>query len=102
MAMTRLPIRPTRFSPYAFQNERADAVQALSSGKPLPAPEPQAYRDISADNRKGLRSLFAYGKRAVEKDAYHQAHLSVRGIPGVVRLAVMDTNNNPIPYAPFE
>lgn len=73
-----------------------------SSGHPLPAPEPQAYIDISADKRKGLRSFFAYGKRAVEQDAYQQAHLSVSGIPGVVRLAVLDSDNYPIPFAPFE
>lgn len=63
---------------------------------------PQAYKDQSADHRKGLKSLFATGKRGVEKDAYQQAHLSASGLPGVVKLAVMDPNNQPIPYAPFE
>jgi hypothetical protein len=76
---------------------------ARSAGaKVMPKLEPQAYIDHSTDNRKGLRSLFAYGKRAVEADAYTQAHLSVSGIPGVVRLAVLDADNQPIPFAPFE
>ena len=63
---------------------------------------PQAYKDQSADTRKGLKSLFAAGKRGVEKEAYQQAHLSASGLPGVVRLAVVSADNQPIPYAPFE
>lgn len=63
---------------------------------------PQAYKDQSADSRKGLKSFFATGKRGVEKDAYQQAHLSASGLPGVVKLAVVDPENRPIPYAPFE
>lgn len=63
---------------------------------------PQAYKDQSGDNRKGLRSFFSTGKRAVEKDAYEQAHLSASGIAGVVNLAVLNNDNKPIPYAPFE
>lgn len=63
---------------------------------------PQAYKDQSSDNRKGLKSFFSTGKRAVEKDAYEQAHLSASGISGVVNLAVLNHDNKPIPYAPFE
>lgn len=63
---------------------------------------PQAYRDQSGDNRRGLQSLFSFGKRAVEKNAYNQAHLSASGLLGVVNLAVLDDGGRPIPYAPFE
>lgn len=65
------------------------------------APFPQAYKDVSADSRKGLSSFFAYGKRTAERDAYQQAHMTPSGVPGVVNLAVMDSNNQPIPFAPF-
>lgn len=71
----------------------------------LPAPgsrAPQAYRDQSGDSRRGLQSLFSFGKRAVEKNAYNQAHLSASGLLGVVNLAVLDDGGRPIPYAPFE
>lgn len=64
-------------------------------------PFPQAYKDVSSDSRRGLSSFFAYGKRSAERDAYQQAHMTPSGVPGVVNLAVMDTNNNPIPFAPF-
>lgn len=63
---------------------------------------PQAYRDQSGDQRRGLQSLFSFGKRAVEKNAYNQAHLSASGLLGVVNLAVLDDGGRPIPYAPFE
>ena len=63
---------------------------------------PQAYKDQSGDNRRGLQSLFSFGKRAVEKNAYNQAHLSASGLLGVVNLAVLDDAGRPIPYAPFE
>lgn len=63
---------------------------------------PQAYRDQSGDQRRGLQSLFSFGKRAVEKNAYNQAHLSASGLLGVVNLAVLDDSGRPIPYAPFE
>lgn len=102
----------TKYSPYQYAKKwekETDLKTRNSEGmnrgpgpKVMPRLEPQAYIDHSADHRKGLRSLFAYGKRAVEADAYTQAHLSVSGIPGVVRLAVMDSNNTPIPFAPFE
>lgn len=63
---------------------------------------PQAYKDQSGDQRRGLQSLFSFGKRAVEKNAYNQAHLSASGLLGVVNLAVLDNGGRPIPYAPFE
>lgn len=63
---------------------------------------PQAFKDQSSDHRKGLNSFFAAGKRAVEADAYQQAHLTPSGVPGVVRMAVVDVQNQPIPFAPFE
>lgn len=63
---------------------------------------PQAYKDQSGDGRKGLQSLFSFGKRAVEKNAYNQAHYSASGLLGVVNLAVLDDVGRPIPYAPFE
>lgn len=63
---------------------------------------PQAYKDQSGDQRRGLQSLFSFGKRAVEKNAYNQAHLSASGLLGVVNLAVLDNDSRPIPFAPFE
>lgn len=72
----------------------------------LPAPggvrAPQAYKDQSGDGRRGLQSLFSFGKRSVEKNAYNQAHLSASGLLGVVNLAVLDNQGRPIPFAPFE
>ena len=68
---------------------------------PGTAPYPQAYKDVSSDSRRGLSSFFAYGKRTAERDAYQQAHMTPSGVPGVVNLAVMDSNNQPIPFAPF-
>ena len=65
------------------------------------APFPQAYKDVSSDSRRGLSSFFAYGKRTAERDAYQQAHMTPSGVPGVVNLAVMDPNGQPIPFAPF-
>lgn len=65
------------------------------------APFPQAYKDVSSDSRRGLSSFFAYGKRTAERDAYQQAHMTPSGVAGVVNLAVMDSNNQPIPFAPF-
>lgn len=65
------------------------------------APFPQAYKDVSADSRRGLSSFFAYGKRTAERDAYQQAHMTPSGVPGVVNLAVMDPEGQPIPFAPF-
>lgn len=64
-------------------------------------PFPQAYKDVSSDSRRGLSSFFAYGKRAAERDAYQQAHMTPSGVPGVVNLAVMDPDGVPIPFAPF-
>lgn len=62
----------------------------------------QGFRDVSADNRSGLNSLFAYGKRSAERSAYQQAHTTASGVPGVVNLVVADPNGRPIPFAPFE
>lgn len=70
-------------------------------GTPGTAPFPQAYKDVSADSRRGLSSFFAYGKRTAERDAYQQAHMTPSGVPGVVNLAVMDPDGKPIPFAPF-
>lgn len=103
---TRTPYERYRYSKKwegdSITGEGANLGGTPGRGRSLNKLEPQAYIDHSADNRKGLRSLFAYGKRAVEADAYTQAHLSVSGIPGVVRLAVLDAENRPIPFAPFE
>ena len=71
-------------------------------GTPGTAPFPQAYKDVSADSRRGLSSFFAYGKRTAERDAYQQAHMTPSGVPGVVNLAVMDPNGKPIPFAPYQ
>lgn len=65
------------------------------------SPFPQAYKDVSSDSRRGLSSFFAYGKRTAERDAYQQAHMTPSGVPGVVNLAVMDSDGQPIPFAPF-
>lgn len=106
MSLVRFPLRNQgkaadwKTENYTTQFPSMD--QTAVPSRPVPYPEPQAYVDISADPRKGLKSLFAWGKRSVEQDAYQQAHLSVSGIPGVVRLAVLDSGNRPIPFAPFE
>lgn len=65
-------------------------------------PFPQGYRNTSSDHRKGLNSLFAYGKRSAERDAYQQAHMTPSGVPGVLNLAVVTPGGQPIPFAPFE
>ena len=64
-------------------------------------PFPQAYKDVSSDQRKGLSSFFAYGKRSAERDAFQQAHMTPAGVPGVLNLAVVDPDGNAIPFAPF-
>lgn len=64
-------------------------------------PFPQAYKDVSADKRKGLSSFFAYAKRSGERDAFQQAHMTPSGTPGVLNLAVVDAHGSPIPFAPF-
>lgn len=63
---------------------------------------PQAYKDVSSDPRKGFQSVFAYGKRSAERDAYRQAHMTPGGTPGVVNLGVLDSYGKPIPFTPFE
>jgi hypothetical protein len=62
----------------------------------------QGFKDVSADSRSGLNSLFAYGKRSAERSAYQQAHTTASGVPGVVNLVVADPTGAPIPFAPFE
>lgn len=62
---------------------------------------PQAYKDISSDGRKNLSSLFAYGKRSGELEAYRQAHMTPSGTPGVVNLGILDNNGKPQPFVPF-
>lgn len=74
-------------------------VAGFNSGTPLYA---QAYKDVSADGRSGLRSFFGYGKRSAERNAYQQAHMTPSGVPGVVNLAVVTPTGDPIPFAPFE
>lgn len=64
-------------------------------------PRPQAYKDTSADNRTGLSSFFAYGKRSAEADAYRQAHMTPGGTPGVLNLQLNDSVGRPCPYATF-
>ena len=63
---------------------------------------PQAFKDTSDDPRTGLRSFFAYGKRSAERGAYQQAHMTPSGVPGVLNLAVVDPEGQPVPFAPFE
>lgn len=64
-------------------------------------PRPQAYKDISSDRRRNLQSLFAYGKRSAELDAYRQAHMTPSGTPGVVNLGILDNEGRPQPFVPF-
>ena len=79
--------------------------QRYENEVPMPAPHntamPQAYKDVSADNRKGLASFFGYGKRSAERGAYQQAHMTPSGVPGVLNLAVVQPDGKPIPFAPF-
>lgn len=72
----------------------------LRDGK-LGTPRPQAYKDTSADSRKGLSSFFAYGKRSAESDAFKQAHMTPGGTPGVLNIQLNDTMGRPCPYAVF-
>lgn len=89
-----------KFGPKAWKDpEREVVAGGYSIGDRM---KPQGYKDLSNDNRKGLKSFFAYGKRKGEEDAYQQAHLSVSGVPGVVNLAVLDASGDPVPFAPFE
>lgn len=64
-------------------------------------PRPQAYKDTSHDNRKGLSSFFAYGKRSAEADAFKQAHMTPGGTAGVLNLQLNDSVGNACPYAMF-
>lgn len=91
-------------NPVAPQRERRGMGGMGAVIEPGPRgtnPFPQAYKDVSSDSRRGLSSFFAYGKRAAERDAYQQAHMTPSGVPGVVNLAVMDPEGVPIPFAPF-
>lgn len=60
---------------------------ATSSGNPL---APQDCKDVSSDPRKGLSSLFAWGKRQAEREAFQQAHMTPGGTPGVITLGLVD------------
>lgn len=86
-----------------FVNDRGLSVSryARELGGRASQAAPQAYKDVSADRRTGLSSFFAYGKRAAERDAYQQAHMTPSGVPGVLNLAVVNPQGIPIPYAPF-
>lgn len=64
-------------------------------------PRPQAYKDISSDRRRNLSSLFAFGKRSGELDAYRQAHMTPAGTPGVVNLGVLNNQGQPQPFVSF-
>ncbi|MBU6174255.1 MAG: hypothetical protein KGQ60_10655 [Planctomycetes bacterium] len=64
-------------------------------------PRPQAYKDVSADKRRNLSSLFAFGKRSGEMEAYRQAHMTPAGTPGVVNIGVLDNDGNPQPFVSF-
>lgn len=64
-------------------------------------PRPQAYKDTSHDNRKGLSSFFAYGKRSAEADAFKQAHMTPGGTAGVLNLQLNDSTGKACPYAMF-
>ena len=72
----------------------------LPTNRPV-VPRPQAYKDTSHDNRKGLSSFFAYGKRSAEADAFKQAHMTPGGTAGVLNLQLNDSTGNPCPYAMF-
>lgn len=91
------PVRNTAFQrPY-------DNLNGYLPGFPVGnhQPRPQAYKDVSADGRRNLRSLFAYGKRSAELDAYRQAHMTPSGTPGVVNLGILDSSGNPQPFVSF-
>lgn len=64
-------------------------------------PEAQAYHDVSTDTRDSLSSFFAYRKCSGERDAFQRAHMTLNGMPGVLNLAVVTPEGNPIPFAPF-
>lgn len=83
------------------QDSNTPAVGYILGDRAAPAAI-QGFRDVSADNRSGLNSLFAYGKRSAERNAYQQAHTTASGVPGVVNLIVADPTGKPIPFAPFE
>lgn len=72
----------------------------VSADSPF-VPRPQAYKDISSDRRRNLSSLFAFGKRSGELDAYRQAHMTPAGTPGVVNLGVLNNAGQPQPFVSF-
>ena len=99
------PMGPDRarigWDSYVNQDGTLNITNPLQAPRKAGAAFPQAYKDVSADNRKGLSSFFAYGKRSAERDAYQQAHMTPGGVPGVLNLAVVDPQGTPIPFAPF-
>lgn len=82
---------------FVFASAQSDQNNA-DAGRVM---RPQAYKDISADGRKNLRSLFAFGKRSGELDAYRQAHMTPAGTPGVVNLGILDNLGRPQPFVSF-
>lgn len=86
---------------YNINDAKDNSKQYYLTDRAAPAAI-QGFRDVSADNRSGLNSLFAYGKRSAERSAYQQAHTTASGVPGVVNLVVADPTGRPIPFAPFE
>ena len=75
-------------------------LTVYDTNRPI-VPRPQAYKDTSHDNRKGLSSFFAYGKRSAEADAFKQAHMTPGGTAGVLNLQLNDSTGKPCPYAMF-
>lgn len=86
----------------ADMTKEAQQIQIPMPGGGVRKLMPQAYKDTSSDSRKNLSSFFAWGKRASERDAFRQAHMTASGIPGVLNLGVMDTAGRPQPFAGFE
>lgn len=87
---------------FASPMQNADGSSPLARWPTRPiVPRPQAYKDTSHDNRKGLSSFFAYGKRSSEADAFRQAHMTPGGTPGVLNLQLNDSQGQACPYAMF-
>jgi hypothetical protein len=92
--------KPTDFY-YAHEPNNAVNYAVPLNDNKIAVPRPQAYKDTSADTRKGLSSFFAYGKRSAESDAFKQAHMTPGGTPGVLNIQLNDTMGRACPYAMF-
>lgn len=96
MAIVR---RPSDRDLFVSSNPFADNFRV---NKQALRPQPQNFKDVSSDKRKGFSSFYGYQKRAAERDAYQAAHMTPSGTPGVLNLAVVDAEGQMIPFAPFE